>query len=47
MKDNCTILFGKQSSAIRTGALHDARVDGWREGREQLCKEVELVGYTT
>lgn len=33
MKDNCTILFGKQSSAIHTGTLHDARVDGWIEGR--------------
>lgn len=32
MKDNCTVLFGEQSSAIYTGALHDARVDGWMEG---------------
>lgn len=30
MKDNSIILFGEQSSAIHTGTLHDARVDGWR-----------------
>lgn len=43
MKGNSIILFGEQNSAIHTGTLHDARVDGW----EHLCKEVELVGYTT
>lgn len=32
MKDNCTVLSGKQSSAIHTGTLYDARVDGWIEG---------------
>lgn len=31
MKDNCTVLFGKQSSGIPTGTLHGARVDGWIE----------------
>lgn len=32
MKDNCTVLFGEQSSAIHTGTLHDARVNGWMKG---------------
>lgn len=32
MKGSCTGLFGKQSSAIHAGALHDARVDGCIEG---------------
>lgn len=34
MMDNRTVLFGKQSSAIHSGTLHGARVDGWiEEGR--------------
>lgn len=39
MKDNCTILFGKQSSAIRTGTLHD----GWRDGSNFVRKLSLLV----
>lgn len=54
MKDNCTVLFGEQSSAIHTGTLHDARVDGWMEGgREgssfvrQLSLLVTQLDYVT
>lgn len=36
MKDNCTVLFRKPSSAIHTGILHNSRVDGWMDkGRER------------
>lgn len=31
MKDNRTVLFGRQSTAIYTGTLRGARVDGWTE----------------
>lgn len=43
MKDNSIILFGEQSSAIHTGTLHDARVDGWREGSIFVRKSSLLV----